>query len=579
MIKKLFVCAVFVFLGFFTLSLPDPYLSDVEGLATEQAYDRLPDADLRTIAEQEWEAGRKETAISILDYIIEGNMGDAAGARVLKEQYVNRIQADESVTGRFQAAAYGFATGNVEDMPSLVGSSVADFLIYGDIRDLVREFVFEDDTDEIVVALSAAGILTTIYPPAEGAVTATKALKKASVFSEPMTALLKRRLKGFKDLSTPGKISRVKDNFQPFLDLARQSKSWGGFTTMVRHCQNLDQVKLLAKLASLAPENGKRVGQILAVAGSKGIKGTKQFMGKQVISIFKAMGNQGMKTIEQTMVYLQKFGQKGMDQLYAALRKGPAGLRFVAAHPTLTARTLKNVKKATPLALGALYDRWNQFMVKHRAMAIMVKYGMAALFFMIAGIQLVFLFRFNGSKRKSGGFSWKAAIWVIVMSSVLVFSVLIYNQYSGAMPKTSETFQGVQTGGGSVEFSEYNRGIVLLLIGVFLFNGVVYSIIYRVTNGKLKDIHQSPISAQEKLSFVENIEIYFDLPMYIGLFLTILSFLLITVLNAESARLLAYISTLCGIGVSAYMRVTILQRNKEKLLHAARDEAAGKESL
>ena len=183
MIRKLFVCVIFVFLGFFTLSLPDPYLSDVEELATEQAYEGFPDADLRSIAEQEWEAGRKETALSILDYIIEENMGDAAGARVLKQQYVRRIEEDESVVGRFQAAAYGFATGNVEDMSGLVGSSLADFLIYGDIRDLVREFVFEDDTDEIVVALSAAGIITTIYPPAEGAVTATKALKKASVFS------------------------------------------------------------------------------------------------------------------------------------------------------------------------------------------------------------------------------------------------------------------------------------------------------------------------------------------------------------------------------------------------------------
>ena len=302
-------------------------------------------------------------------------------------------------------------------------------------------------------------------------------------------------------------------------------------------------------------------------------------MGKQVMRISTAMGNQGMKTIEKTMVHLQKFGQKGMDQLYAALRKGPAGVRFVAAHPTLAARTLKNVKKAMPPVLGVLHDQWNQFMVKNRTMAIMVKYGVAALFFMIAGINFVSLFRFDGSKRKSGGFSWKTAIWVIVIPSILVFSVLIYNQYSGSMPRFPETLQGVQTVGGRVEVEGYDRGIGLLLIGVLLFNAVVYSIICRVTKRKLRDIHQSPISAQEKLSFVENIEIYFDLPMYIGLFLTILAFLLITLLNAESARLLAYVSTLCGIGVSASMRVYILQKEKEKLLHTARDEAAGKESL
>lgn len=566
MTRKLIVVVVFGLLGLGTLFLPDPFSTDMDELAAQQEYEALPDADLRSIAELEWEAGRKETALTILSYIIEENMGDAVGARLLMEEYRFEILEDQSAFGRFRAGAYGFVTGKVEDMSSLAGSSVADFIIYGDIRDLLRELVFEDDTDEIVVALSAAGIVTTVFPPAEGAVTATKALKKASVLSAPMTDLLKKRLKGFKDLGRAGMLERIKDNFLPFWDLAKHSKSWGEFTTMVRHCQNLEQVKFLSKLASLNTGNGRKLSQIFAVADSQGIRGPAQALGKQVMSVPIGSGKQPMTIAVEAMKHLQGYGQKGMDQLYAALRKGPAGVRFVAAYPTFTARTLKNVKKGGNLGLNAVHDQWNRLMVKHRAMAALVKYGMAGVLFLIAGLQLI-------PKPTSGNPRWKSAVWgAVAVSALLVFAILIYNQHRGSAPQWSEPFPSIQTGGPAMDISGYEPNMSLILMIVLVFNVFAYGLVYLKTTAKLRDIDQHPIPAADKLLLLETLEIYFDLPMYIGLALTIGAFLLITLMNAESARIFAYVSALCGIGVTTCMRVFILQKKKEALLHASMHE-------
>lgn len=553
MIKRLVASALCLALGIGALVLPDPLRTDTDRLRTEQGFEDLPDADLRTIAEQEWEAGRKETAVAILDYIIDEGMGDAPGARVLRARYMQEIADDASPWGRLRAAAWGFATGRVEDGASFAGSTVADLLVYGDVRDLVRELVFEDNTDEIVVALSAAGILTTIFPPAEGAVTVTKALKKASALSEPMIDLLKTRLKGFKNLSEAGMIQRARDCFLPFYELAKQTRSWGTLVALVRHCRDLDQVKLLAKLAAQAPDNGRKLGQILAVAGSR-LK----------------------KTAEEALQVLSKQGQKGMDHLYAALRKGPAGLAFVAAHPTLTARALKNLKKGTPLGLGHLHDRWGHFMVKYRALAAAIKYGAAWIFFALGAV-LGFSALAPGARfAPSIALNWKWAAWAAGASALAVLVVLLF-QFLGGMssiPSPEHATTPIKEGlAMTMNPGTDGAGMAFVLPVILLVNLIIHPVVWRMARARVEEIRGRSVPASEKLALLRNMDIYFDLPMYVGLGLTIFAFVLITLCGAETARLFAYLSTLCGIGVTVGIRFRLQQKAVQEIILSSHEEA------
>ena len=60
--------------------------------------------------------------------------------------------------------AAGLVTGNADDVASLSGTVAGDLLVFGDIRDMVREgkhLAMGEDTDRLVLGLAAAGLVVT----------------------------------------------------------------------------------------------------------------------------------------------------------------------------------------------------------------------------------------------------------------------------------------------------------------------------------------------------------------------------------------------------------------------------------
>ncbi|MFA7160324.1 MAG: hypothetical protein WC299_13570, partial [Kiritimatiellia bacterium] len=79
------------------------------------------------------------------------------------------------------------------------------------------------------------------------------------------------------------------------------------------------------------------------------------------------------------------------------------------------------------------------------------------------------------------------------------------------------------------------------------------------------DLDSLPDAAR-KLKRLENMEIFFDLPLYCGLALTILAFILISTFGAGVSRFLAYSSTFIGIILSVVLRVWYVYPLREKLI-------------
>ena len=120
--------------------------------------------------------------------------------------------------------------------------------------------------------------------------------------------------------------------------------------------------------------------------------------------------------------------------------------------------------------------------------------------------------------------------------------------------------------------SEQEIGLVFIFFVVGL-NAIIHPLAISKTKKKIRDIEKMPIRPSEKLRFLKNMDIYFDFPMYAGLGLNIFAFMLITLMNAESARFLAFVSTFIGIGVTVGMRFHLEQRTKEALIHADLQES------
>lgn len=78
-------------------------------------------------------------------------------------------------------------------------------------------------------------------------------------------------------------------------------------------------------------------------------------------------------------------------------------------------------------------------------------------------------------------------------------------------------------------------------------------------------IRRSKFSSYIKDEKLKNADIFCDLPLYIGLFGTVSSFLLIS-FSPQSSRLVAYSSTLIGIIFSVVIRLSLVYPAKQELL-------------
>src|SRR6202008_4231086 len=73
--------------------------------------------------------------------------------------------AEEHSTAHFaKRLATGLATGNADDVATLSGTVAGDLVVFGDIRDIVREgkhLAMGEETDHLVLGLATAGLAVT----------------------------------------------------------------------------------------------------------------------------------------------------------------------------------------------------------------------------------------------------------------------------------------------------------------------------------------------------------------------------------------------------------------------------------
>ena len=91
----------------------------------------------------------------------------------------------------------------------------------------------------------------------------------------------------------------------------------------------------------------------------------------------------------------------------------------------------------------------------------------------------------------------------------------------------------------------------------FLAFGVGYVVV--------RGIKKTGDSVKTKLKQLENAGIFFDVPLYVGLFGTVSAFLVMT-FSPQSSRLIAYSSTLIGIVFSLMLKLTMEYPYRKELL-------------
>ena len=170
---------------------------------------------------------------------------------------------------------------------------------------------------------------------------------------------------------------------------------------------------------------------------------------------------------------------------------------------------------------------------------------------------------------------WLPAITAIVAGAFFIW----YMNYSF---ENSSLVRELFSGSGSGVMGEVaeNSGETLAMrarftgkISMLIFSAitVLQFVAFGAGVGVVSRIRTSNESPKLKLKRLDNSDVIFDVPLYVGLFGTVSAFLVMT-FSPQSSRLIAYSSTLIGILFSLVLRLTMQYPLRRRLINEAAEE-------
>ncbi len=264
----------------------------------------LPAADYWKEAGVLLDQERYSEALLVVDAGIEALPEHKASLRVLRD----RIELEQKRwLHRFQQLGQGALTGTGKSLEALTGAVVADLFVFGDVRDLVVQAgrkLRGEEADEIIVALSAGGILLTVSPALDLGGALLKFARRmgamTETFAKNLVDVLRRAVKN----QNADEVLAISGDMAALSKQARPA----GALAILKNIDTPAELNLAVRFA------GKPGGAFALWLGGK-----------------------------QTLAWLKQGGKRGEDLLLQASRKGRAGLDYLArnsdlllkAHPLL----------------------------------------------------------------------------------------------------------------------------------------------------------------------------------------------------------------------------------------------------
>ncbi|MCG3149734.1 MAG: hypothetical protein PCFJNLEI_03199 [Verrucomicrobiae bacterium] len=421
-------------------------------------------------------------------------------------------------------------TGN--SFENLAGGTVADGILAGTLTTPVTQ-----PADDLLEKLRP---MTTVFPAAAGGIALTKAALEAGAINATLTKQFRNILTQIQaEPRSALAVEKFRDNFMPVFELAKQCRTWDEFQTILRQADSPDQLKVLTKMATGSPAAAQRLSAVLAVAASD-----------------------GRATVTGALDHIMRFGPKGLDALAAALDKGVAGLKFTIAHPGFTPGNTP-----APTGIQATYQSLRH---EYGAVVTAAKYLLitllAALLVLVVvpGRYLEQLVARPGADIVPGAFHY----FLSALAVGIILSGLAYLLSLAASPAIeSPTLTATATGEATTTATSAAENPLLSGL-VVLISLAIHAVVWFIVRGKLRQVEEDETATVElRLKRLENLDVFLDLPLFTGLALTVVAFILIT-LNAGMSRHFAYTATVVGILSAVSLRIRYLYPLKERLIQA-----------
>ena len=168
---------------------------------------------------------------------------------------------------------------------------------------------------------------------------------------------------------------------------------------------------------------------------------------------------------------------------------------------------------------------------------------------------------------------------VAVVAIAGVVFIYLMNDWFESSPALRSLFSSGETGSVMGEVAENSeasiamRSRVAAKVSMLIFAAitVLQFIAFAVGACVVTGIRRHKGKVTQRQQMLDNAEIFFDVPLYVGLFGTVSAFLVMT-FSPQSSRLIAYSSTLIGIIFSLVLRLTMQYPLRRKLINEAAED-------
>ncbi len=297
------------------------------GSNLEESLESIPNynyiQDIRELKKE----GKLSEAIEMVRFVIRHqDMPGQMEARQLEGELEKEIT---SLWGRMKRASKGFIMGSGNSIEELSGGIASDMIIYGDVRDLVKQGYYKitgKDTDSVVAALAGIGLLTEVVDIADWVPAVLKAFRKIGALSEKFSDfIISACRKSVKALKLDGTLKTALKNLEGLVNKMGLARTASVF-------KHVDTPSDLSAIAKTAEKNVDAAYFTVKNGGAQGIDILKRF-----------------DATDAGINIMNKAAKKG-PQGITWLRRGGGGYKYVII-TRITARLLKNLKLGRPQQL------------------------------------------------------------------------------------------------------------------------------------------------------------------------------------------------------------------------------------
>ena len=215
---------------------------DRPAMQARDDFEALPPYDPAYEAGEMFKQNRFTEALVLVD---EGLAKDPTNNRLLVMKQGLELERKDWMR-QIALGGRGAVTGRGNETASLTGAIIADLFVFGDIRDLVIEtgtWLRGGDADEMIVALSAGGVILTLGPELDLGAAVLKTARKMGALSDTMAkAIADAARKAYRTRKTDP-IKEITDDVEALVARAKPA----GAVSMLKHVDDPAMLRRVVK--------------------------------------------------------------------------------------------------------------------------------------------------------------------------------------------------------------------------------------------------------------------------------------------------------------------------------------------